>query len=316
MIRTDVMAQLGLRVPVLSAPMAGIAGGALAAAVARAGGLGLIGGGYGDRAWLEREFDIAGSTRVGVGFITWALTSKPDLLTLALERKPAAVMLSFGDLAGFAPAIHRAGIPLIAQVQTVEAARIAMQEGARVIVAQGTEAGGHSGQRATMSLVPAVVDAVASTPVVAAGGIADGRGLAAALMLGAGGVLCGTAFYTANESLAHRKAKQIALEASGDHTVKGTVFDAVRGYNWPAGWSIRSLRNRFYSEWEGRPDILRVEREQQHPAFVEAQAAGNTEVAPVIVGEAVDLVRKAESASVTLQRILAEAETCLAEFGR
>lgn len=316
MIRTDVMVQLGLQVPVLSAPMAGIAGGALAAAVTGAGGLGLIGGGYGDREWLEREFDIAGSARVGVGFITWALASKPDLLTVALERKPAAVMLSFGDLAGFAPAIHRAGIPLIAQVQTVEAARIAVQEGARIIVAQGTEAGGHSGQRATMSLVPAVVDAVGSTPVVAAGGIADGRGLAAALMLGAGGVLCGTAFYAANESLAHGKAKQIALEASGDHTVKGAVFDAVRGYNWPADWSIRSLRNRFYSDWEGRPGVLRSEREQYHPAFVEAQAAGNPEIAPVIVGEAVDLVRKVESASVVVRRILAEAEARLAEFGR
>lgn len=315
MIRTDVTAQLGLQVPVLSAPMAGIAGGALAAAVAGAGGLGLIGGGYGDRAWLEREFDVAGSARVGVGFITWALASKPDLLTVALERKPAAVMLSFGDLAGFAPAIHRAGITLIAQVQTVEAARIAVQEGARVIVAQGTEAGGHSGQRATMSLVPAVVDAVGSTPVVAAGGIADGRGLAAALMLGAGGVLCGTAFYTAKESLAHGAAKQAAVEASGDHTVKGSVFDAIRGYRWPEPWSIRSLRNRFFSEWENRVDQLREHQAHHHPAFAAAQAHGDVMIAPVIVGEAVDLVLEIEPAANIVRRIAAEAEARLCRFG-
>lgn len=316
MIRTDVMAALNLQVPLLSAPMAGIAGGALAAAVSGAGGLGLIGGGYGDRAWLEREFDLAGPARVGVGFITWALAGQPDLLALALERRPAAVMLSFGDLAGFAPAIHRAGIPLIAQVQTVEAARIAVKEGARVVVAQGTEAGGHSGARATMALVPAVVDAVAATPVVAAGGIADGRGLAAALMLGAGGVLCGTVFYAALESLAQPRAKRVALQASGDHTVKSSVFDAIRGYRWPAPWAIRSLRNRFYSDWEGKDEALRAERDRHHPAFAEAQASGDTEIAPVIVGEAVDLVRDAGSAAGITRRILAEAEARLAGFAR
>lgn len=312
MIPTTVMTQLGLAAPILSAPMAGIAGGALAAAVSGAGGLGLIGGGYGDRAWLEREFDKAGTARVGVGFITWALARDPDLLALALERKPAAVMLSFGDLAAFAPAIHRAGIPLIAQVQTVEAARRAGLEGARVVVAQGTEAGGHSGQRSTMALVPAVVDALPSTPVVAAGGIADGRGLAAALMLGAGGVLCGTAFYAAKESLAHRNAKAVALTASGDDTVKGSVFDAIRGYTWPAPWSIRTLRNRFFSDWEGEVGDLARQQARHHPAFAAAQAEGDTAIAPVIVGEAVDLVRAVEPASAIVDRIFTGAKARLA----
>src|SRR5919106_2009326 len=142
---TELTKRLGLSVPILSAPMAGVAGGALAAAVNGAGGLGLIGGGYGDREWLSRELDIAADARVGVGFITWALARDPDLLTMALERRPRAIFLSFGDIRPFASKIADAGVPLIAQVQTVAGAKAAVSEGAGIIVAQGTEAGGHSG---------------------------------------------------------------------------------------------------------------------------------------------------------------------------
>lgn len=162
---------LPLTVPILSAPMAGIAGGALASAVSRAGGLGFIGGGYGDREWLTRELDIAAGAEVGIGFITWALAREPDLLTIALERRPCAVFLSFGDIGPYVSRIAGAGVPLIAQVQTVAGAKAAVGDGARIIVAQGTEAGGHGGMRATMALVPAVVDAVGDVPVIAAGGI-------------------------------------------------------------------------------------------------------------------------------------------------
>ena len=188
-LKTKLTEMLGLAAPIMSAPMAGIAGGALAAAVSRAGGLGLIGGAYGDRRWLARELDIAADAGVGVGFITWALARDPDLLSLAIERRPRAVFLSFADIDQFGPIVARAGVPLIAQVQTVAAAKMAVAEGAQIIVAQGTEAGGHGGMRASMALVPAVVDAVGDIPVVAAGGIADGRGLLASLVLGAAGVL-------------------------------------------------------------------------------------------------------------------------------
>jgi len=315
-LQTPLTRFLGIKVPVVSAPMAGIAGGALAAAVTRAGGLGLIGGGYGDRAWIEREFENARGEGVGIGFIAWALARQPDLLAVALERRPRAVLLSFGDVRSFAPAIARAGIPLIAQVQTVRDARIAVAEGASIIVAQGTEAGGHGGERATMPLVPAVVDAVGPVPVVAAGGIADGRGLAAALMLGAAGVLCGTAFYAATESLAHDKARRQAVEASGDHTVKGSVFDVVRGYDWPAPWAIRTLRNAFHDHWSGRLEELRRDRDLQGRAYAEAQAQGDVETAAVIVGEAVDLVRASMPAAAIVARILAEASDCLSHGAR
>ncbi len=133
----------GIEHPIVSAPMALISGGKLAAAVTSAGGLGLIGGGYGDSAWLEREFGLADGARVGCGFITWSLARTPELLDETLQREPATVMLSFGELQPFAERIHAAGIPLMAQVQTLEHARRALDAGAEIVVAQGGEAGGH-----------------------------------------------------------------------------------------------------------------------------------------------------------------------------
>lgn len=156
---------LGIEYPVLSAPMGNVAGGALAAAVSRAGGLGLIGAGYGDRAWLQRELQNAAGERVGEGFITWALANEPDLLDLALDYKPAAVMFSFGECTPFFARVRAAGAKILCQVQTLHQARQAAQAGADVIVAQGTEAGGHGGGRSTFTLVPAAVDAVAPLPM-------------------------------------------------------------------------------------------------------------------------------------------------------
>jgi NAD(P)H-dependent flavin oxidoreductase YrpB (nitropropane dioxygenase family) len=134
---------------------------------------------------------------------------------------------------------------LIGQIQTVAQAKAAVSEGAEFIVAQGTEAGGHGGTRSTRPLIPAVVDAVGNIPVIAAGGIADGRGLAAALMLGAAGVLWGTAFFASRESLSHRNMKQAAFATSGDDTVRSSVVDIARGIDWPAQWTIRTLKNGF-----------------------------------------------------------------------
>ena len=189
-IHTALTDTLDIRHPVLLAPMDLVADGKLAAAVSSAGGFGILGGGYGDETWLKKELDVAGKARVGVGFITWSMARQPRLLDVTLERKPAAVMLSFGDPAPHADRIKRAGALLICQVQTAAMAKDAVAKGADIIVAQGTEGGGHGGSVSTMPLVPAIVDAVGnSVPVVAAGGIADGRGLAAALMLGASGVL-------------------------------------------------------------------------------------------------------------------------------
>ena len=144
---------------------------------------------------LCAELDLLdrSKARFGVGFITWSLAKQPRLLDLALERRPVAVMLSFGSPVPFIERIKRTGAIVICQVQSVALAKEAAAAGADILIAQGTEAGGHGATRGLVTLVPEIVDALGGrTPVVAAGGIADGRGLAAALMLGAAGVVMGT----------------------------------------------------------------------------------------------------------------------------
>ena len=176
-ITTRLTERLRIKHPILLAPMDIVADGKLAATVSRAGGFGIIGGGYGDEAWLAREMDAAGDARVGVGFITWSMARRSRLLDLVLERKPVAVMLSFGDVRPHAEKIKRAGANLICQVQMLAQAKDAAACGADILVAQGAEAGGHGIARSTFPFVPAVADTVPDIPVVAAGGIADGRGL-------------------------------------------------------------------------------------------------------------------------------------------
>ena len=247
-----ITALLGIAKPLVLAPMGSVAGGQLAAAVSRAGGLGLIGGGYGNADWIRREFQRAEGARVGIGLITWSLAKQPQLLDLALEHKPSAVMLSFGDPRPFAEKIRASGAKLICQVQSLAIARQALEAKADVLVAQGTEAGGHGGERSLFALLPAVKDLAPEKPLLAAGGIADRRGYDAARALGAHGVLVGTRFYAANESLAAPAAKQRVVQASGDATVRTTVFDVVRGYDGWQGITGRALRNRFIAAWHGR----------------------------------------------------------------
>lgn len=298
----------GIEHPILLAPMAGVSGGALAGAVSRAGGLGLIGGGYGDADWLAREFDAAGDARIGVGFISWSLARQPHLLDLVLARAPATLMLSFGDFQPFLPKIRDVKTKLIVQVQTLDQAREAVDAGVDAIVAQGTEAGGHGGSRATLPFVPAVVDIAKDIPVIAAGGIADGRGLAAALALGASGVLCGTRFFASEESLASNNAKQAALNGSGDDTERSSVFDMARNLDWPPGWNIRALRNSFTRRWSEDIEGLKQNLAKEQARFEAARVADDPDIAAVIVGEAADLIQVREPAQDTLHRMVLQAE--------
>lgn len=307
-IRTPLCDLFGIEHPVFLAPMAGVSGGALAAAVSRFGGLGLIGGGYGDADWLAREFDEAGDARIGVGFITWSLSRKPELLDLVLDRAPAVLMLSFGDVQPFLPKLRNTPTKLILQVQTLDQAREALDAGVDAIVAQGTEAGGHGGSRATLPFVPAVVDIANGIPVIAAGGIADGRGLAAVLALGASGALCGTGFFTSEESLASDNAKQAALRGTGDDTERGSVFDIARGLDWPTNWNIRAMRNNFTRRWSEDIQGLRQNLSEQQARYEVAQAADDTDIAAVIVGEGNDLIQAIEPAHDTLHRMVSQAE--------
>ncbi len=309
--RNRVTALLDIEHPILLAPMDVVSDGALAAAVSKAGGLGLIGGGYGDGGWLEREFVAAGNTRVGCGFITWSLAKQPELLDRALDHAPAAVMLSFGDPTPFAERIHAAGAKLICQVQSLVQAKEAADAGADIIVAQGTEAGGHGAARGTMTLVPEIVDALPRVPVVAAGGIADGRGLAAALMLGAEGVLMGTRFYASREAVGHAEAKRRITAASGDDTQRSIVFDISRRNVWPAPYNGRLLRNAHMDRWLGRENDLMQNADAEAARYAGARDAGDFDTAGVIAGESTGLIHDLPGAAEIVTRVAAEAETLL-----
>ncbi|MGH6915706.1 MAG: NAD(P)H-dependent flavin oxidoreductase, partial [Geminicoccales bacterium] len=254
----------------------------------------------------------AGNVRPAIGFITWSLARRPHLLELALESGPPAIMLSFGDVRPFASRIKAAGPKLICQVQSVVQAQDVAAAGADVVIAQGTEAGGHGASRATLPLVPAVVDALAPLPVVAAGGIADGRGLAAALMLGACGVLMGTRFYASQESLVHPAAKQRVVEASGDDTLRSSLFDLVRELDWPAPYDLRTISNPFSERWAGDLEGVRARLPDERACYLAAREAGDFDVAPVIAGEGIDLIRDVPPAAELVTRIVREAEDLLA----
>lgn len=310
-IKTPLTELLEIRYPILLAPMDLVSGGRLAAAVSAAGGLGLIGGGYGNGDWIESEFAAAGNQVVGAGFITWSLAKQPELLDRTLEHDPTAIMLSFGDPAPFVGKIKDAGAKLICQVQTVVEARTAVDLGADVIIAQGTEGGGHAATRATFTLTPAVVDAVAPVPVATAGGVADGRGLAAALMLGASGVLMGTRFYAAEESLGADAAKARIVEACGDETVRGKVFDIVRQTDWPEHLTGRVLKNDFAKRWFGNEANLKNNLAAEVSRYDEAKAQGDFDVAAVIAGECVDLIHDLPPAGEIVAAMVRDAEALL-----
>jgi nitronate monooxygenase len=310
-IETALTRLLGIEHPILLAPMGSAAGGRLAAAVTNAGGLGMVGSGYADADTIRKELAEAGNARVGVGFITWALEKNPSALDVALDARPAAVMLSFGDPTPFAGRIKDAGCRIICQVQTLVQAREAAASGADIIIAQGRDAGGHSGTtRGTMGLVPAVADAVAPIPVVAAGGIADGRGLAAALALGAAGISMGTRFTASRESLWDQSMKAAALAAGGDQTEQTRVFDVVRGAPWPAIYPGRALRNEFSARWHGREEALAADRPKQEDAYL-ATAPDDFATRVVWAGEGVDLVDDIPAAAEIIERIIAQAVATL-----
>jgi nitronate monooxygenase len=299
---------LGIEHPILLAPMDLVSGGRLAAAVTQAGGLGLLGGGYGDGDWLDREWQRAGNARIGCGFITWSLAKRPQVLERALAHQPAAIMLSFGDPRPFAPAIRDAGARLICQVQTLSQAREALEAGADVIVAQGTEAGGHGMSEPLFTLLPQVVDACPGALVVAAGGIADGRGMAAALMLGAQGVLMGTRFYASQEAEGHPEAKRRIVEAEGGQTVRSIVFDLSRRIRWPASYTGRLLRNRHAETWLGRERELEARMEEVGREYAAARERGDFDVAGVIAGESCAVIHDIPPAGEIVERIGAETE--------
>lgn len=303
----------GIRHPIALAPMGGVAGGALTAAVSNGGGLGLLGGGNGDQDWLAHQLPIAAqgtSQPWGVGFQSWAVDT--GTVELALRFRPTAVMLSFGDPTPFVELVRQAEATLIIQVTDLEEATQAVELGADVIVAQGTESGGHSGGggRSTLAFVPMVADLAAPTPVLAAGGIADGRGIAAALCLGASGALIGTRFQATTETLADAGTVKAILDGRGSETERNRILDIARGSKWPAKYPARTLGHPYLDQWRGRETELAADPAAKQ-AYQDGIARGDLPPQPVWASQAIDLINDVPSAVDLVGTLAAQAEDAL-----
>jgi nitronate monooxygenase len=315
-LRTPFTEMMGIQAPVASAPMGGLAGGALAAAVSNGGGLGMVGGGREERDWLHRELTLVTQMTDrpwGIGFQSWSASR--NSVELALGYRPHAVMLSFGDPVPLAEPVTDAGIRLIIQVTNLDETRQAVDLGADVIVVQGIEAGGHSGTRGTLPFVPIVVDMVGPTPVLAAGGVADGRGLAAALCLGAAGALIGTRFEVSAEALLDAESVNAILDGRGGDTERNRVLDIARGAPWPSRYQARTLRNEFLDRWRGREAELEAD-EAAKSAYLAAAAEGDMSVLPVWASEAIDLITTLSPAADLVAQLAREAEEALLRTGQ
>lgn len=322
-VKTRLTEEFGIRHPILCAPMALICGGCLAAAVSDAGGLGILGGGYagalGGEPDLGKELALVKGHKFGVGFITWALDRAPRALDEVLKHSPYCVFLCFGEPKTHAKEIRDAQAKLICQVQTLRHVEQALDAGADAIVAQGTEAGGHGASRSTLPLVPEVADYLAKhapkTLLLAAGGIADGRGLAAALMLGADGVVVGTRFWASAEALTPQAMIDRAANATGDDTVRTKAIDALRGVPWPQEFSFRVLKNKFTDEWAHRETAAAAARGSLASAYAEARARQDLDMYLTVAGEATGLLHDRPSAASIIENMLTQAEALLKRGG-
>lgn len=319
MIRTRFTEMFGLLHPVMSAPMALHSGGTLAGAVSAAGGLGSFGGMHPAKGpdWIAAEVaTIRGVTDrpFAIGFITPFLGFAEPLFEAALSERPAAVALSFADPSPWLQRAKDAGARVICQVQNYEDAAMAVDAGADVLVAQGTEAGGHTG---TMSLLPFLAGVSArypDVPVLAAGGIADGRTLAAALVAGADGAWLGTAFLATPEAIeVHDIHKHLIVESDGSDTVFTRAYDIASGLPWPANIGERVRRNAFTDEWAEREGELRDRRQE----FAPPARANPFETAPdpdrdaVLYGQSAGAVTAIRPAAEVVQTVSEGAEQIL-----
>jgi nitronate monooxygenase len=314
MLNTYLTEQWGLQYPIVSAPMAGVARGCLAKAVSKAGALGMIGVGSSDPTeFIEREAAIArgeeGDLKFGIGLMAWAIEARPELLEAAIQARPFLISISFGSVTPYIETLRREGIFVATQVNDRAAAIEAAQAGVDLIIAQGTEAGGHTGRVSTLPLLQVVLESV-DVPVLAAGGIASPRGMAAALAAGAEGIWAGTCFLACPESDVLESARERILQAKETDTILTRVFDHARSLPWPERFPGRALRNRFVDQWHGRENELAANKaalEEFHQAVIDK----NYDIANIYAGEAVGLVSQSRSASEIVRQIGDGAERLL-----
>jgi nitronate monooxygenase len=316
MLHTYLTTSLHLRYPIIGAPMAYVGRGRLAHAVSQAGALGMIGIGSSESVeFLAREAAIARGVeqgRFGIGMHTWAIEKRPDLLDAAIEARPFLISISFGSVAPYVERLHQHGILLATQVNTRAEALQAERDGVDLIVAQGTEAGGHvTGQVSTLPLLQAVLNMV-QVPVIAAGGIATPGGVAAALAAGAEGVWVGTALLASPECENTEDARTRIVQAQETDTVLTRAFDVAQGLAWPPQYPGRALRNRFTDQWHSHIDTL-PENNEARQQLAEAIATKNYDLAHIYAGEAVGLVTRQQSAGDVIRSLGDGAERLLRE---
>lgn len=320
MLTTQICELLGIRHPVVLGGMGLGTNPELIAAVSNAGGLGILGCSRHTPAEIS---DLAQAIRertdrpFGLNMLLFAVGDAQ--IAAVLEAGPAVVSTAWAgadqNLAGLFGQAHDAGSKVMHMVSTVPEAKRAAAAGADVVVAQGTEGGGHVGLMGTMPLVPMVVRAVSPIPVLAAGGLADGAGLAAALMLGAEGALYGTRFLATEEASIPPSYKQVIVDADGHNTVVTEIPDVASGNVWPGAYA-RVDRNRFVETWIGREGELRARQAEVGAAVRAALAVGDVDEAIVYTGQTVGLIDAVEPASALVERIVADAASLLRERAR
>jgi enoyl-[acyl-carrier protein] reductase II len=310
-LRTRICTLLGIEAPVLQAGMSTFTSAELVAAVSNAGGLGILG------ALLRPVDELRNEIRrirtltdrpFGVNHVLAHLD--PTALDATFEERVPVLSLAWGDAAPLVARAHAAGARVVHQVPTAAEAARAAAAGVDVIIGQGTDGGGHVGFVGTLPLLPAVVDAARGVPVVAAGGIADGRGLAAALALGAEGVLMGTRFLATPEAPIPPRWRELLVASDGGATVRTAAFDRAVAMPWP-GAEVRAIRNRFLTDWSDRPGEAGEHAAELGPLLMQAMQAGDFEVFPPMAGQSCGLIAEVLPAAEVVRRTVAEAEAAL-----
>ena len=290
---------LGVRAPLIQAPMAGVSEGLLAGAVSRAGALGMIGVGPGwSPAYLLEQAQLAGAAGrpYGIGLLAWSLEQEPAPLDAVLESDATLVSVSFGSSERPLQRLKDAGKLVTTQVGNLDEARRAEAAGVDFIVARGREGGGHGrDDLGTLALLQIVLDGV-EVPVVAAGGVATARGLSAVLAAGAVGAWVGTAFLCCRESAYPAASRERLIAADDMATAYGRVFDVAQRAAWPSEYGGRALRNAFFDEWVGREDELAADPSALEQ-YADARRRRDFDTAVIYAGQGVALLRAETSAA-------------------
>lgn len=325
MLETRLTERFGLTFPVMSAPMSRHSGGRLAGATTAAGGLGLFGGtNPAGEAWLREQIELArsmsGERPFGVGFITHLIPVFPALFDVAIDEQVPVITFSFSDPGPWAERARASGATVVCQVQSVESAAEAIAAGTDILVVQGNEAGGHTGRANLMPLLGRILDTYPDVPVLAAGGIASGRSLAAVLAAGADGAWIGTALLATNECVEVSDAyKQRLVAARSEDTVFTEVFDildeAAFGIPpWPPGIAGRAICNDFLQSWHGREQDLRARLAEILPSYQQSLASEDVTATAIWAGESVDEINAVRPVAAVIEEICDDAERYLARY--